>query len=202
LLKFLLPYSQIDTSNPIFQRDLRRLRWLRSPQSLRRYTLIVTLGIPLLILGWWILERAAYGFGEIPVAISVRLIYFCIIGVAVLAVSSNFFAVVSTIAFMHRSFDSDEWALLRIAVQDEQTILALKDAIAQIYAWRVAVFEVGIRLALTLIAIPDKLYIDWLIGDDSLFLSVLCPVSWLFYALTILTGFILSIEPLLRVRVN
>lgn len=203
MLNFLLPYSQIDTSNPIFQRDLRRLRWLRNPQSLRRYCLIVILGIPLLTLSWWILERAAYGFDNVRPFISSRLISLCVYSMAALMLASSFYTAVSTIGYMHRYFESDEWSLLRITPQDEQAILRIKDAIVQIFVWRLAVFEVGVRLALILLLNIDDWYGFWQISDDkSSFLrtTILNPLLWLPYALHIGIGLLISIEPLLRMR--
>jgi hypothetical protein len=202
--KNLSPYSLVEPDNPVFQQEQRRLRWLKTPESLLKYNLIVWIGIPALILLWWLIERIGLGFKYVQPDLENRiLIAVLVISLSVMVLSS-FYIVITTIGRIHRQFHAGDWQTLRMTNQSESDILGAKDAIAQIHAWPFLALEIGLRGAFVSIFTLNNFYdLYHSYADKSLYIqtTVLNLVCWGGWGLILTIGLAFVFESWLRMRV-
>ena len=205
LWKNLSPYTLVEPDNPVFQRDHRRLRWLKTPESLLNYSLIAWIGIPALILLCWLIERTARGFNFVPRDMEDRLLNVVLIVCLGIMILSNFYIVITTIGRIHKQFHAGDWQSLRMTNQSEEDILAAKKTISQLQAWPLISLEIGLRAACIVIFILSDLYSEYrdIYPDVGYFThTVLLSPSRLFgYGLMLVISFAFIFEPLLRMRV-
>lgn len=201
LPNYLLPYHAVDTTNPIFQKDLRHLRWLTTPSSLNRYTRWVILGIPALVMVAWSVEAfylnpglQIYRFERV-----ILLLVFAAVGVMGL---SSLFSIPVVIGTFTAHLTSPYWDMLRLTPQSAGAILTSEDAIAQIRLWPLTALEIGLRISLILWVITTQFYRMYVtMGDLSAFLAeVLHPFVWGFWIMLALFSLTLFLEPIIRTR--
>ena len=149
--KNLSPYTLVEPDNPIFQQEQRRLRWLKTPESLLKYNRIVWFGIPALILLWWLIERIHVDFRFAQSDLKDRLPLILLITIIGVMFLSSAYTITSTTGRVHRQFHAGDWETLRMTDQPETAILGAKDAIAQIRAWPFVAVEIGLRIAFVII---------------------------------------------------
>src|SRR4051812_19487098 len=88
----MLPYSEVDTKSQLFRQKWRHLRWLNTEASLRRYTQLMLIGLPFIIILWWFIERLNLNFDAVPPEFSYRLIDLTIFAVVITMALSSFYS--------------------------------------------------------------------------------------------------------------
>lgn len=130
-----LPQAMIDAPNPVFTRDLRRIRWFSDSDALQRFNLIFffvyAIVVGMIILGGGILA-ATIPHGER--FLWQRVLPDASLGFSILADVYYIFTAVSSI---NRPVQSGEWEMLKLTPLREEDILAAKYSIAQIRSWPV-----------------------------------------------------------------
>src|SRR5258708_17255528 len=170
-----LPQAMIDAPNPVFERELRRVRWFQGIGSVNRCRLL-TFAIYAVVLGGVILARFPLDFvfyrtGRFFV---LRMLSNFTLGMTIVADVYYVFMAVNSI---NREIQSGEWDLLKLTPIREQEILDAKYSIAQLRAWPVMtldrVFQLLPLLQLTVFRPIDR--------PDALLLYVLpaALLSWL-----------------------
>jgi hypothetical protein len=200
----LSPYTLVERDNPVFQQEQRYLRWLKTPESLRRYNLIVWIGIPALIVSWWFIERINLGFKYVQPDLESRLLNVVLLVSLGVMILSSFYIIITTLGRVHKQFHAGDWETLRMTHQPEEGILIAKNAIAQIQAWPFIAVEIGLRVAVFAVFTFNNFYHYYHISADksgfvqTAFLNMFCWCSW---AIILAVGLAFMLEPLLRTRV-
>lgn len=198
MFKSLLPLSQIDTENPVFQQERRSLRWLRTPQQFRSYNLLTLIGLPIFIALWWFLERAHLNFGTVQPDLQYQLINSLIyIGLGLMILSS-LYAIPEVIGRLHNQFTSGYWDTLKLTTQQPDTILMTEDAVSQLRLWPLIALEVGLRTGIEALFTANNFYTlyQYPYLRNDFFDPVFC-CSWM---LILLIGIAYIIEPIVRAR--
>ncbi len=199
----LLPYGLVDTSNPIFQHEWRRLRWLNTEARVERYNRVVILGLPLVIIIWWIIERLNLNFGIVPPDFASRLLNLVIIMGLALMLLSSLYSVPAVIGKLNTQRASNVWDTLQLTPQYNSIILMAHDAIAQLRLWPFIAAEIGLRIAIVALFTLNNfynLYHSYAQPSEFIsqtFLSPICLGVWVIIAF-IAVAF--AIEPLVRTR--
>ncbi len=182
-----MPHALIITDNPIFDSELRHMRWPRSITDLKRYGLYVLVALHLLIGAGWLLGHVA----TMPFINSATLLTYTVIlssGVVIMIVSDLYYAL-TTVGTINHQIAEGQWDLLRITDLRGENILLAKYAIAQIRAWRLMTVEIGIRVA-------GIVFVALLNLQLSLVLLITFPVS--IYLAILIVAYLA--EPLWRMR--
>lgn len=201
---FLLPYSAVDTRNPIFRQMWRHLRLISTEARLRRFNQITLIGIPLTAVLWWLIERIHFNFGYVPPDFSYRLVNFLLLAALMIMLVASFYSIPGVVGMFHSQFHSGYWEALRLTPQYNSTILMAHDAIAQLRIWPFTAIEVGLRLALVVVFTLNSLYTLYnQSADKTYFLSNLLMNGFFWLALVVvsLIGIAIILEPILRTRV-
>jgi hypothetical protein len=199
------PYTLVESDNPVFQQEQRRLRWLKTPESLLKYNLIVWIGIPGLILLWWLIERINIRFRDLDPYLDQRLVIITLIVSLGMMILSNCYIVASTLGRSHRQFHAGDWQVVSIMNRGESDILDAKDAIAQIHSWPFIAFEIGLRGVCIIIILLNDFYHRYqnYYPETSAFsrITVLNPGFWIMNGVYLIIGLEVALLPLLRMRV-
>jgi hypothetical protein len=197
------PYVAVSDSNPVFQRDQKQLRWLKTPQSLRKFNRRVWLGIPAAAFCWWFLERANIGFRYTQPSYEWNLVLISLYLSLGWMLLSSLWMMVVTIGQFHRHFHCIEWQILKITHQPDVDILAAKDSAAQIHVWILTAIESSIKITTPCLLILNFLYSSYQGSADkaifigTFFFNIFC---WVFYALMLGIGVAYALEPIFRMR--
>jgi hypothetical protein len=188
MLRRQMPHALITTANPVFDYELRRVRWPRSVEDLQRYTINVLIALLLFIGGLWLVSRLLYNR---PNAGTTLLMVSGLVALSsvVIMVASDLYYMLTTVGAINHQIAAGQWDLLRITELRGENILLAKYAIAQIRAWRLLSVEVAIRVAGMVLAVlfePQVLIV----------LVLTLPVSWCLIILV--AGYVA--EPLWRMQ--
>ncbi|MEP7288717.1 MAG: hypothetical protein ABI947_23440 [Chloroflexota bacterium] len=160
MLKRILPFSLITPRNAAFERDLRRVRWLRRPLALVMYSAYVLIGIPLLVSVLFLLDyfrRSAAGrYGSYYYYYNTS-VWFAIILFAtfLIMVIANLYYLVITVNSINRLIASGEWDSLRLTPIPERDLVLGKVAVAQVRGWRFMTLDMALRLCAIAFAVTD-----------------------------------------------
>lgn len=195
-----LPNSLPHPPNPILRYAWRRLRFFRSPQRLSRYNRLILFGIPILVALWWLIEKASFGFRQIPSFLGLeelRLILLLIASGGAMLLSS-LYTVFAAIGSTNREVNSDQWELVRLTNLSQQQLLDALDGVARLRSWPLVMVESGLRLSILVVATLEIIYM-LLVDIDTgyLFINPFCFAVYLF-VLVFFAAFIL--EPIFRAR--
>jgi hypothetical protein len=199
----LLPYSEVDPKSQLFRQKWHHLRWLNTEQSLRRYTQLTLIGIPFIIILWWLIERLNLSFGYAPPELAYRLITLTLIAVLVTMALSSFYSLPRVMGHFQTQFNSAYWDALRLTPQFNSTILMAHDAVAQIRLWPFTAVEIGLRTAVVALYALNNIYeivhsstqtnaILWQMLLDPTFIGL----SGIIFCV----GIVFIVEPVIRVR--
>jgi len=201
------PAAMIGWDNPVFERQVRLLRWPRASRlsnrqlivdaklaGLKRYTVTFGCLIPLLlVIALSILvnrnSNAFYVFTSLlPFAA------FAGLGFSVLC---NIYYVVAAINTILPQMSTAQWEPLRLTLLTEEDILSANHATIQMRVWRAVLLEIATRLILILSPLLGAIiYLLHTEGGAALNWSGVAP--YLALAILLLVGFVL--EPLWRMR--
>lgn len=194
------PYNFVEVDNPVFQREQRRLRWLKTPQRLLRYNRIVWIVIPALIWSWWLIEVIQINTRRMPAYIQNRFPLILLITIVGVMLLSSAYTVIVTISRVHRQYHSGDWDILRLTTLPETRILAAKDVSAQIRAWPFVAVEMGLRAAFVVLITLTNFY-----NATNQFTNIhdllLNGLFWLFHGFVLIIGLAVVGEAVLRMRV-
>ncbi len=201
LSDFLLPYSEVDTKNPLFQQRWYHLRWLNSEASLRRYTRLMLIGIPLIILLWWLIERSHLSFADVPPDLAYRLINLIICAALITMTLSSLYSLPRIMGRFSSQFNSAYWDSLRLTPQYNSAILMSHDAIAQLRLWPFTAIEIGLRIAIVALFTLNNFY-ELFHTYKSEFASrtLLNPSCLGIWGIILFTGIVFALEPIIRAR--
>src|SRR5258708_7322678 len=134
-----LPQAMIDAPNPVFERELRRVRWFQGIGSVSRCRLL-TFAIYAVVLAGVILARFPLDFVFYRTGrfFALRMLPNFTLGMTIVADVYYVFMAVNSI---NREVQSGEWGLLKLTPIREQEILDAKYSIAQLRAWPVMIFD-------------------------------------------------------------
>lgn len=199
---FLLPYSAVDTRNPLFQQKWHHLRWLNSDTSLNRYTQLMLIGLPFIILLWWLIERFNLNFGAVPPDFSYRLINFIIFTALIVMGISSLYSLPRIMGRFNAQFNSAYWDSLRLTPQYNSTILMSHDAIAQLRLWPFTALEIGLRIAIVALYTLNNFYDLYHTYPQQSFIAqtILNPTCLGIWGIIFFIGLIFALEPIMRVR--
>src|SRR5690349_343914 len=200
-----LPVGIIKNHNPLFDLQLRKLRWPRGlnaeeltaanrarigtakVQALKRYTWLYGLIIPLVfaVIGAVILNR--------PTSMSYWFDFLIVYGPIGFGLLCSLFYSVTAVNRITHQATMEQWELLRLTQLTERDIVLANYATIQIQAWRLAIIEIGIRfgvvcMILLMIIFP---YDSALTLNDHFWLNLAA-------LLVMATGY--TLEPLWRMR--
>lgn len=203
LPSFLLPYNEVDTTNPIYQKDLRHLRWLSTERSLKRYNRLLLIGLPLLAVFWWLLERLNINFGYVQSDYKYTLLNLLLVIAAGVMFLSSLYSVPAVIGTFNAQYTSAYWDMLRLTPQYNGTILYSQDAIAQLRLWPLTAVEIGFRLTIVLLYTLNNFYDIFqstAARGESVSISVFGIYCWIGWAAIMLLGVTIIFEPVIRTR--
>jgi hypothetical protein len=180
-----LPQAMIDAPNPIFTRDLRRIRWFRDREAIQGFS-ILSFFVYAVMLGMIIL-----GGGILTTMISRpdRLFWQRLLPdlSLILSILPDVYYVFTAVSSINRMVQSGEWDLVKLTPLHEQDILAAKYSIAQLRAWPVMSLDrLGQLLPLVILATFRPLYNpEYLLfyAAPTVLISLLTP-AWRMRALT------------------
>ncbi|MBI1282288.1 MAG: hypothetical protein GC179_29450 [Anaerolineaceae bacterium] len=201
---FLLPYSAVDTRNPIFRQLRSHLRLINSEARLRRFNRLILIGLPFMAVMWWVIERFNLNFGDVPPDFNYRLVNLILFAAVIVMFMSSFYSVPTVLGIFHKQFHSSNWEALRLTPQYNSTLLMSYDAIAQLRLWPFTALEIGLRMAVVIIFTLNSFYGLYVqSADKASFLSTIFINGFFWLALLVITliGLAISFEPILRSRV-
>ncbi|MEP7288716.1 MAG: hypothetical protein ABI947_23435 [Chloroflexota bacterium] len=146
----ILPFSMIAPSNAVFERDLRRVRWLRRPRALVMYSAYLLIGIPLI-------EAVLFALDYFRKMAALQLdryystdfdLWFVLILLATFLISAaaDLYYLVVTVNSINRLIESGEWDSLRLTPIPERDLVLGKVAVAQVRGWRLMTLDMALRL--------------------------------------------------------
>src|SRR5215510_3131782 len=129
-----LPHALITRRNPVFEYDLRRVRWLRTPRGLRRYSLYLLIGIPLALIVLELSNAISYGStvytnGNYVDRLAVDLVWLIGLATVVVVFVADMYYLAVTIASLNRLIDTGQWDVLRLTALRNEDLLLAKYAI-------------------------------------------------------------------------
>lgn len=194
-LSRLSPHHNL-TNNPLFNIEVRRIRWGASERILWRYSarrLEIVVGLLLLL---WIpfIRRDALtlDFDGYPILL---------FALGLLAgVMLDFVGIAATLGSISAEVEAGRWDLLRLTHLSISQIIAARHGVAQVRVWRYTIYVVGLRAAAGLIALLTYFQRTLVEGSQIAYRS-----DWWFSALLGVVvvgglGVLFVIEPLWRVR--
>ncbi len=188
MLKRQMPHALITTANPVFDYELRSVRWPRSVEDLQKYTLNVLVVLNLAIGGLWIISRLLDRLSNSGIAPLAPYVLIAVSSI-VITIASDVWYMLTTVGTINFQIASGQWDLLRLTEVRGENILLAKYAIAQIRAWRLMTLEVGVRIA-------GVVFAALLYPPLFLIILVTLPVSWCLVILVV--GYVA--EPLWRMQ--
>ncbi len=200
---FLFPYNEVDTRSPLFQQKWHHVRWLNTETRLRRYTLLMLIGIPVIIVIWWFVERQHLNFGEVSPELNYRLIVLNFVAVVLTMVFSSYLSLPRIMGRFQSQFNSAYWDMLRLSPQNNSTILMSHDAIAQIRLWPLTVVEIGLRIAIVALYTLNNIYDAFHphpAVSVTIWQALLNPTFLGLCGIIFLIGIVFILEPVVRVR--
>ena len=199
----LLPYSEVDTKNPLFQQKWHHLRWLNSEAHLRRYTQMMLIGIPVVVLIWWLIERANLNFADVPPEFSTRLTNLIICTALVVMALSSLYSLPRVMGRFNAQYNSAYWDTLRLTPQYNSAILMSHDAIAQLRLWIFTAAEIGLRIAIVALFTLNNfygLYHAYPQKSDFVSQTLLNPTCLGIWGIILFIGIAFTLEPIIRAR--
>ncbi|MEP7288718.1 MAG: hypothetical protein ABI947_23445 [Chloroflexota bacterium] len=189
LLKRQLPQAIIDTANPVFDHDLRQVRWFRGQGSLKR-GLYQLLGVCGLITVLWLMFSATGRLGPNPFAYRYRIFYVLRFGPTlslIVSLLADVYYTMITVNSINSQIESGQWDLLRLTTLHEQDILAAKYSTAQLRGWRIMQWDRAFQ------TVPALINVLWAFSSGFIYSE--------FYLIFPLSTFIMGFwVPLWRMR--
>ncbi|MFN8420924.1 MAG: hypothetical protein U0528_17030 [Anaerolineae bacterium] len=158
---FKTPHTMIHDTNPVFDFELRHLKWLAQPQRLWRYSAVIQMlpslilsVIYVLVLNEWLHQWIANGRGltsfQSYTFYDAAALWIIIIMAAslLLALVGGWYYLGVTVNSINQEMNSGRWDQLRLTPLAPESIIAAKETIAEVRAWRVMNIEVALRLLL------------------------------------------------------
>jgi hypothetical protein len=152
MLKSTLLENMVKSGNPVFEYDLRKIRWFQRGTVLRQYglrwlmALYIVLFLGLLALRPWSYSRRGL-FLQIGGVFDVNLLNSV---ASFLYIAADVFFVMSSITAINRQKNSGNWDLLMLTTMDRQSIIDAKYSAATLRSWRVMLlnraFQTGLAL--------------------------------------------------------
>lgn len=198
----LLPYGAVDTKNPIFQYEWRHLRWLKSESAIKRYNRLTLVGLPLLIMLWWVIETL-YINPDLKLSAFEQVFQVLLLAAGTSMTLSSLYSIPAVIGTFTNRLTSYYWDTLRLTTQYAGSILMSEDAIAQLRLWPLTALEIGLRISLVIWVMATQFYRLFVeLGNLGAFLkNVLQPSALGFWMMLALFTLTLVLEPILRTRV-
>lgn len=146
MLDLYSPYERIQWRNPLFQRELRLLRWKPHPQLIRQINFrtlgwLVALQIVLFLVTIFTFEVGSL----FPLAI--------ILGVQILiSMGADCYTLLGTIYLWQSRRQRELWDALRLTNFDEMELVTILSALAELRSWLALQIDSTQRVALTAIA--------------------------------------------------
>ncbi len=202
LLDFLLPYSAVDTRNPIFRQMRLHLRFVNTEARLQRFNQIILIGLPLIAVLWWLIERFNLNFGAVELAFSYRLVNFFLFAALIVMGISSLYSLSRIMGRFNAQFNSAYWDSLRLTPQYNSTILMSHDAIAQLRLWPFTALEISLRIAIVAIYTLNNFYDLYHTYPQQSFIAqtLLNPTCLGMWGLILFIGILFTLEPIMRVR--
>ncbi|MBL8161092.1 MAG: hypothetical protein JNJ61_03845 [Anaerolineae bacterium] len=172
MIKRHLPHTAIGTNNPLFNLEIKRVRFAETPDRLARYTrwalVVGTVIVTLVMAG--ILESSR---GYITYALGESVLFrFVVIGVLA-EVVLDIACMVGGLGVVRNEITISN-AMLGVGMAVRlSNIVAAKHALVQARAWRVMVLVIALRLGVMIVFLLDILSYGALLTD----LSVLLPLA-------------------------
>jgi hypothetical protein len=195
LLSRLAPHQRL-SRNPLFNLEVRRIRWGVSQQALFRYSLwrLAIIGGVLLVI--WFFSAIPYlsreGSGDL------LLVLMALSLLASFPLDLTFMS--AAIGSINGDISANRWELLRLTPLSGQQVIAAKHGVAQVRAWRWMILVIALRLGMVLIGGATALFLllrpnTWSYMLPSQTISTI--ISLFFLAVV---GAIYTIEPFWRMR--
>lgn len=199
---FLLPYSEVDTKNPLFLQKWHHLRWLNSEANLRRYTYLTLIGLPLIAVAVWLLERLNLNFADVSSDFANRLINLVVYAAFIVMILASLYAIPRIMGRFNAQFNSAYWDTLRLTPQYNSAILMSHDAIAQLRLWLFTALEIGLRIAILILYTLNNFYAVYHSSAQQPFLqrTLLNPLCLGVWSIIALIGLLFALEPIFRAR--
>ena len=199
----LLPYNEVDAKNPLFQQKWHHLRWLNSETRLRRYTQLMLIGLPLLILLWWLIERLNLHFADVPPDFADRLINLTLYAALITMALSSLYSLPHIMGRFNAQYNSAYWDTLRLTSQYNSAILMAHDAIAQLRLWPFTAIEIGLRIAIVALFTLNNFYEvfhTYLQQSEFVAQTLLNPTCLGLWGIILFIGIAFTLEPIIRTR--
>lgn len=207
--QLLNPYPEVRPDHPLILRERRRLGWLKAVDSVRRYSIktiaIVVAIVMLLYAGWliyWWLQPTNRFWGWSFYGISSDFLLMLAGASLLAAIPLDYVSITVSMNSISGEITRGTWELLRLtAVRDGELVLA-KHAVTQLRAWRSTLRVIGLRTAVTLIAlfiIVKAYYFDISYSDSRTAIQYLTFFVFNLVPFGALCG-IFIFEPLWRMR--
>lgn len=201
MLSFLLPETSNATTSPDFLSELLHLGRSSTESELKKYGGCILTGIPLLTVGWWLVERIRINFGYVPPNWQDNLVIIVFLFSAAFTLISSIYTISVTTNVVVNSFDSLRRDRLQAASPDNESLIKAYDAIAQIRSWRLSIVEVALRLATVILFQLNWAYSYWFTAGDSFWVTTVGNfICWfgVVIEMIILAAYVL--EPLYRMK--
>lgn len=190
---------------PLFRLEVRRIRWVQSPQNARNHTLLILAIVMLVsVLLWLVLVLPHRGLvrGFVVSDTVIRTLFFFSIA-ANLLLDGRCMIVTGT----GRHYGSTYWDLLQISPQRTADIVASLHSLAQVRMWRMTAIIISMRVAPAALLLIHMLVIPYWFDESYTVFDSLIDALRVEPLLTleVILGFLLfwvafTLEPLWRMR--
>jgi hypothetical protein len=163
LLFLVMPFADVDQRDPLFNYEVRHIRWGETEQRLRRFSRRAAFLTLLLVGGLWlfsVLSTPINSYSRLGNSMSFIAWMFVIsIGANVLL---DLATLIAGVAAISAPISSGLWDLLRLTPLRLEQIIQVKAALVEIRAWRMMIVIVALRLAVVGMLLVTVLFVsDW-----------------------------------------
>lgn len=150
MIKRHLPHTAIGTDNPLFNLEIKRVRFAETPDRLARYTRwVLVVGTVVFALAMFLILQSTRNYAPYVSDENV-LFWFVVIGILADGML-DIACMVSGLSVISSEIASGRWNLLRLSGLRFNDIVAAKYALTQVRAWRAMVLIIAFRLAVAFI---------------------------------------------------
>ena len=210
MLKRFSPYRTAPTDHPLFNFELRRIRWGDSAEALRRGSWKTFRRMIALTFVAWIVLMLLHYRGRMGSSFwyyDGSALAWLVLGSLGANLILDGWCMRASVSGISGDVVGGRWDLLRLTLLDEQAILDSKLTIARIRAWRVAMAVVALRFGVVALLVFQSGVLPLFAGRryTSIFSTFtennLIENGFIWSAL-FLTGFVYIIEPIWRLRLQ
>src|SRR5438094_937675 len=102
MLKRQLPHALITTANPIFDYELRSVRWPRSVEDLQKYTLNMLIVLHVAIGGLWLMSLLLNSLSNVRIAPLLPYLLALVSGVVIMVASDVYYMLMTVGTTIHQ----------------------------------------------------------------------------------------------------